>query len=76
MIINAKTHTKFPALGSASIVRYNGCWIGTGVRILGGGSSETGAVVAVGSVVIHNVPENVLVVEGAGVVNKTLVNSE
>jgi maltose O-acetyltransferase len=55
-----------------TIVVNNGCWIGAGARILGGVSIGKGAVVAAGSLVIHNVPENVLVAGVPAVVKKKL----
>ena len=45
------------------------CWIGSGVRILGGVSIGTGAVVAAGAVVTHDVPPYAIV---AGVPAKVL----
>lgn len=54
------------------IVVNDGCWIGAGVRILGGVIIGTGAVVAAGSVVIHNVPDNVLVAGVPAVIKKKL----
>jgi maltose O-acetyltransferase len=50
----------------------DGCWIGAGARILGGVSIGKGAVVAAGSLVIHNVPENVLVAGVPAVIKKKL----
>lgn len=38
----------------------DGCWVGAGVTILGGVTIGKGTVVAAGSVVTKNVPENVL----------------
>jgi maltose O-acetyltransferase len=55
-----------------TIVVNDGCWIGAGARIFGGVSIGKGAVVAAGSVVIHNVPENVLVAGVPAVVKKKL----
>ena len=54
------------------IVVNDGCWIGAGARILGGVNIGRGAVVAAGSVVIHNVPENVLVAGVPAVIKKKL----
>ena len=45
------------------------CWIGSGVRIMGGVSIGTGAVVAAGAVVTHDVPPYAIV---AGVPAKVL----
>ena len=56
-----------------TIVVNNGCWIGAGARILGGVSIGKGAVVAAGSLVIHNVPENVLVAGVPAVIKKKLL---
>jgi maltose O-acetyltransferase len=54
------------------IVINDGCWIGAGSRILGGVTIGSGAVVAAGSVVIRDVPENVLVAGVPAVVKKEL----
>lgn len=54
------------------IVINDGCWIGAGSRILGGVSIGPGAVVAAGSVVICDVPANVLVAGVPAVVKKSL----
>jgi maltose O-acetyltransferase len=43
------------------IVVNDGCWIGAGSKILGGVSIGAGTIVASGSVVICDIPENVLV---------------
>jgi maltose O-acetyltransferase len=54
------------------IVINDGCWIGAGSRILGGVNVGAGAVIAAGSVVICDVPENVLVAGVPAVVKKGL----
>lgn len=46
---------------AAPILIENGCWIGAYSTILGGVQIGTGSVVAAGSVVTNDVPENVLV---------------
>jgi len=59
--------------GTASeIVINDGCWLGAGSRILGGVHIGSGSVVAAGSVVINDVPENVLVAGIPAVVKKAL----
>jgi maltose O-acetyltransferase len=55
-----------------SIVINDGCWIGAGSRILGGVNIGTGTVVAAGSVVISDVPANVLVAGVPAVIKKPL----
>ncbi|MDD5580245.1 MAG: hypothetical protein PHY16_13310 [Methylobacter sp.] len=55
-----------------SIVINDGCWIGTGSRILGGVNIGSGVVVAAGSVVIRDVPANVLVAGVPAVVKRKL----
>ena len=54
------------------IVINDGCWIGAGSRILGGVNIGSGSVVAAGSVVICDVPANVLVAGVPAVVKKNL----
>lgn len=54
------------------IVVNDGCWIGAGSRILGGVSIGAGAIVASGSVVICDIPENVLVAGVPATVKKKL----
>lgn len=54
------------------IVINDGCWIGAGSRILGGVNVGSGTVVAAGSVVIGDVPANVLVAGVPAVVKKRL----
>lgn len=54
------------------IVINDGCWIGAGSRILGGVNIGRGAVVAAGSVVIRDVPANVLVAGVPAIVKKNL----
>lgn len=56
------------------IVINDGCWIGAGSLILGGVTIGKGVVVAAGSVVICDVPANVLVAGVPAVVKKTLLN--
>ena len=59
-IIGSSTHRA--GVGTAnSIVINDGCWIGAGTRILGGVNIGRGVVVAAGSLVICDVPPNVLV---------------
>jgi maltose O-acetyltransferase len=55
-----------------SIVINNGCWIGAGSRLLGGVNVGIGAVVAAGSVVVHDVPPNVLVAGVPAAIKKNL----
>jgi maltose O-acetyltransferase len=55
------------------IIINDGCWIGAGSRILGGVSIGHGAVVAAGSVVIRDVPANVLVAGVPAIVKKNLL---
>ena len=55
------------------IVVNDGCWIGAGSRILGGVTIGSGVVVAAGSVVIRDVPANVLVAGVPAVVKKELI---
>ncbi len=50
----------------------DGCWIGAGSRLLGGVNIGSGSVVAAGSVVICDVPPNVLVAGVPAVVKKNL----
>lgn len=54
------------------IVINDGCWIGAGSRILGGVNIGSGSVVAAGSVVVRDVPANVLVAGVPAVVKKDL----
>ena len=54
------------------IVINDGCWIGAGSRILGGVSIGLGSVVAAGSIVICDVPANVLVAGVPAAVKKKL----
>jgi maltose O-acetyltransferase len=54
------------------IVIKNGCWIGAGSRILGGVTIGSGVVVAAGSVVTRDVPDNVLVAGVPAIVKKQL----
>ncbi len=54
------------------IVVDEGCWIGAGVKILGGVSIGTGAIVAAGAVVVRDVPANVLVAGVPAIVKKKL----
>jgi len=58
---------------AGSIVINDGCWIGAGTRIMGGVNVGAGAVIAAGSVVICDVPENVLVAGVPAVVKKDLI---
>jgi maltose O-acetyltransferase len=59
--------------GTAKPILVNdGCWIGAGARILGGVNIGPGSVVAAGSVVIHNVPANVLVAGVPAIIKKKL----
>lgn len=55
------------------IVVNDGCWIGAGSLILGGVTIGSGVVVAAGSVVIRDVPANVLVAGVPAVVKKELI---
>ena len=54
------------------IMIHDGCWIGAGSRILGGVTIGPSSIVAAGSVVIRNVPANVLVAGVPAVVKKDL----
>ena len=54
------------------IVVNDGCWIGAGSRILGGVNIGAGTIVASGSVVICDIPENVLVAGVPAIVKKKL----
>ena len=54
------------------IVINDGCWLGAGSRILGGVHIGSGAVIAAGSVVIRDVPANVLVAGVPAVVKKAI----
>jgi maltose O-acetyltransferase len=68
------TSSRRAGLGTAkSIVINDGCWIGAGSRILGGVNVGSGVVVAAGSVVIKDVPANVLVAGVPAVVKKNLI---
>jgi len=59
--------------GTAKPITINdGCWIGSGSRILGGVTIGSGAVVAAGSVVIRDVPHNAMVAGVPAVVKKSL----
>lgn len=59
--------------GTAKPITINdGCWIGSGSRILGGVTIGSGAVVAAGSVVIRDVPQNAMVAGVPAVVKKSL----
>lgn len=53
-----------------SIIVNDGCWIGAGAKILGGVTIGSGAVIAAGSLVIRNVPPNVLVAGVPAIVKK------
>lgn len=55
-----------------AIMINNGCWIGAGSQILAGVTIGPGAVVAAGSVVIRDVPANVLVAGVPAVVKRRL----
>lgn len=60
-------------LGTANtIIIKDGCWIGAGSQILGGITIGPGVVVAAGSVVISDVPANVLVAGVPAVIKKLL----
>ena len=54
------------------IVIGNGVWVGASAKILGGVTIHRGAVVAAGSVVTGDVPENVLVAGVPAVIKKML----
>ena len=56
------------------IVINDGCWIGAGSRILAGVTIGSGTIVASGSVVVCDVPENVLVAGVPAIVKKNLNN--
>ena len=59
--------------GTANFILINdGCWIGSGSRILGGVTIGAGAMVAAGSLVIRDVPQNALVAGVPAVVKKIL----
>ena len=61
-------------VGTAESIKINdGCWIGAGSKILGGVNIGKGAVVAAGSVVICDIPCNVLVAGIPAVIKKDLV---
>ncbi|HYN53146.1 MAG TPA: hypothetical protein VES38_00385 [Methylotenera sp.] len=55
------------------IVINNGCWIGASSRILGGVNIGAGSIVAAGSVVIHDVPADVLVAGVPALIKKNLI---
>jgi maltose O-acetyltransferase len=55
------------------IVVHDGCWIGARCLILGGVTIGSGSVVAAGSVVTSDVPENVLVAGVPAVFKKSFV---
>lgn len=55
------------------IVINNGCWIGASSRILGGVNIGAGSIVAAGSIVIHDVPADVLVAGVPAVIKKNLI---
>lgn len=57
---------------SGPIIVNDGCWIGAGSRILQGVTIGSGAVVAAGSIVICDVPDNVLVAGVPAIVKKKL----
>ncbi len=46
---------------AAPIIIEDGCWVGAGVRLLGGVRVGSGAIVAAGAVVTRDVPPNMLV---------------
>lgn len=67
------TSSRRAGTGTAKpIVIGNGCWIGAGSRILGGVTIGSGVVVAAGSIVIHDVPANVLIAGVPAVIKKKL----
>jgi maltose O-acetyltransferase len=51
-------------------------WIGGGTIICPGVTIGNGAVIAAGSVVIHDVPDNVMVAGNPAVIKKNIDNSE
>ncbi len=61
-----------PGLAKPILVN-DGCWIGAGVKILGGVNIGKGSVIAAGAVVIGDVPENVLATGVPATFKKSLV---
>ena len=51
----------------------DGCWIGAGVKILGGVTVGNGSVIAAGAIVIRDVPANVLVAGIPATIKKNLM---